>query len=147
MSRYGFHCRVALVVLALLVSVASRATAEEASFQAVGNAAVVAHDGKWSLVAFEGLARHLGPCTGTVRVWWRSPQLQQATMTLEGAGGDVIDFYIETAVDETTGDGLGSYVIVGGSGRFNNAAGSGTFRAAHNPDGTLWITLDGTISY
>jgi hypothetical protein len=64
-------------------------------------------------------------------------------VTLENEQGDSIDFFIEWIRDKNTGESIGVYEITGGTGRFADATGNGSFHTAPGED----LTLDGNISY
>jgi hypothetical protein len=133
----------ATIGLALLPSVA---TAEkDAPFTA-----------KYLLTVDEFYGSHIvasGPGTGTVvgissmvaHVHLKGTK-SVGSATITAANGDLI-YLVSTQTEEPGTPAVGPFTIVGGTGRFANASGSGTTVARDNPDGTVTSTLDGTISF
>src|SRR5262249_52846949 len=64
----------------------------------------------------------------------------EGRLTIVAANGDMIDVFAETVTIDPTTD-AGSYEILGGTGRFEGASGTGTFVVRFNADGTRSITL------
>ena len=73
------------------------------------------------------------------------------TVTMTAANGDQLTFYYEGSLYALSGEGIGTFTFIGGTGRFANATGSGTFYAlidtslAENQPMT--VVLDGQIDY
>ena len=75
----------------------------------------------------------------------------QQTITLTAANGDELHIFV---VDDSCFEsevqihGVGTFEVTGGTGRFANATGAGTFDGLARLDlGTVNITLNGTITY
>jgi hypothetical protein len=73
------------------------------------------------------------------------------SVTITAANGDELTFDYEGVLNAATGEGIGTFAFTGGSGRFANASGGGTFYAlidlsqpAYQP---MTVVLDGDISY
>ncbi len=66
--------------------------------------------------------------------------------TITAANGDLI-YIVSTQTEEPGTPAVGPYTIVGGTGRFATARGTGTTVAKDNPDGTVTSTFEGTISF
>jgi len=60
---------------------------------------------------------------------------------------ELLDMTFEGLLDLTTGHATGTFTIIGGTGRFQNASGTLNLQLDHAPDGTFGFTLDGTIDY
>ena len=133
----------AIVGLALLPSVA---TAEKgAPFKAeylltvdevYGNHIVASGPGTGTVVGNSSMVAH-------VKIEGKKA-LGSATITV--ANGDLI-YIVSTQTEEPGTPAVGPYTVVGGTGRFANASGTGTTVAKDNPDGTVTATLDGWISF
>lgn len=133
----------AAIGLALLPSVAT--ADKDAPFTA-----------KYVLTVDEFYGNHIvasGPGTGTVvgnssmvaRVQ-RKGEKDVGSATITAANGDLI-YIVSTQTEKPGTPAVGPYTIVGGTGRFANARGTGTTVAKDNPDGTVTSTLDGWISF
>jgi hypothetical protein len=137
--------RIALVMaLAVLVlcGLAGPLPAADAPFTFAGDVKLVDRVGNDNIFAWEGRATHLGPCTG-VGLVWSAPHGHRALVTLENSQGDSIDFFMEWIRNEKTGEGVGTYEIIGGTGRFADATGVGSLHVIPGEG----VFLDGTISY
>ena len=93
-------------------------------------------------VITRGKATHLGRITGVATVYYDPVTWipVKADQTLIAANGD--ELYITAT--------FGAYVITGGTGRFEDASGSGVLTAVNigDPeDGIVAVTWNGTISY
>jgi hypothetical protein len=74
------------------------------------------------------------------------------TVTITGANGDSVSFDYVGFLNAGTGEGTGSFTFTGGTGRFADVTGGGTFVAAidlANVAGgqAMTVVLDGTIDY
>jgi hypothetical protein len=73
------------------------------------------------------------------------------SVTIVAANGDSVRFDYQGILNAATGEGTGTFTFTGGTGRFANASGQGTFDALIDlslPSGQpMTVTLDGTISY
>jgi hypothetical protein len=73
------------------------------------------------------------------------------SVTITAANGDTVSFDYVGLLFAATGEGVGTFTFTGGTGRFANVTGSGTFDALidlslpdHQP---MTVVLDGTIRY
>jgi hypothetical protein len=95
-----------------------------------------------------GTGTHVGLCTSESTVTWveRSGGVWfSGPLTITAANGD--ELFLDTFGWSFPDGGDGDYVITGGTGRFEDATGSGSFDVVVNADGSQTATLDGTISY
>lgn len=74
-------------------------------------------------------------------------------VTITASNGDQVQFTFVGLLNAATGEGNGTFIFTGGTGRFANATGSGTFSALidlANPTGmnqAMTVELDGRIIY
>jgi len=75
----------------------------------------------------------------------------EGSVTLTAANGDKLSFDYVGLLNAATGEGAGTFVFTGGTGRFANAKGDGTFYALINTslpaNQPMVVTLDGRINY
>jgi len=73
------------------------------------------------------------------------------TGTIVAANGDVVFVEYEGELNVATGKGAGTFMVMGGTGRFARATGQGTLTALIDlsvpSDQEMTSTIDGTISY
>jgi hypothetical protein len=73
------------------------------------------------------------------------------SVTITAANGDTLTFDYEGELFAATGEGIGTFTFTGGTGRFANATGDGTFYALINlslpVNQPMTVTLNGTISF
>ena len=73
------------------------------------------------------------------------------TVTITAANGDSVTFDYVGILNALTGEGTGTFLFTGGTGRFANVTGSGTFYALIDtslPDNQpMTVELDGTIDF
>lgn len=73
------------------------------------------------------------------------------TVTLTAANGDTLTFDYIGTLNPATGEGIGTFEFKGGTGRFADAKGSGTFEALINTglpaNQPMTVKLAGQISY
>jgi hypothetical protein len=73
------------------------------------------------------------------------------SVTITAANGDTLSFDYEGLLNPLTGEGKGTFTFTGGTGRFANAAGGGTFDALIDlslpEDQPMTVVLDGKINY
>jgi hypothetical protein len=71
-----------------------------------------------------------------------------ATVILTAANGDEVHKMVTNGTITSNGTAFsGTFMVVGGTGRFANATGSGQVEMVVQPDGTIAQTYDGTIQY
>jgi hypothetical protein len=73
------------------------------------------------------------------------------SVTITAANGDQLTFDYEGLLNAATGEGTGTFTFTGGTGRFADATGGGTFDALIDlslpTKQTMSVVLDGEISY
>ena len=149
--------RATVVVLAALVALAAglaipgfvQAADPSAPkpFSAAYVTSFVEHDGAYWSFSGTGTGTVVGP--STVVCWVHQPWASKArgTMTITTEKCDSLYTEFTQTLNKDTRAHVGPYTIVGGTGRFENASGTGTFIASDNPDWTVTLTFDGTISF
>lgn len=73
------------------------------------------------------------------------------SVTITAANGDKLTFDYEGLLNPITGEGTGTFTFTGGTGRFVDATGGGTFDASIDlslpDDQPMTVILDGKINY
>jgi hypothetical protein len=142
--------RFALAALAGLALAAPAGHAVERSFHLVEEG-TVAFDGPNATSVGTGRATHLGRFTlcrsGTFSDPVGSVLQFDGQATLVAANGDELRSSIEGTLDTATGTGLLTYEWTGGTGRFQHATGTTTWRVVVRPDLTFSVVADGVIDY
>ena len=145
MKRYMLSAMFALAAVALALTASMAAAEKDSPFTA-----------KYVLTIDEFYGNHIvasGPGSGTVV--GKSSMVAHVQLkgekavgsaTITAANGDLI-YIVSTQTEEPGTPAVGPYTIVGGTGRFASASGTGTTVAKDNPDGTVTSTFDGTISF
>jgi hypothetical protein len=139
----------ALAALAVLLLGAKVSVADPLQFLSEATLHQVYSHGNDYIREGSGEATYLGPFT-EVNDYSKLGDGYQGVATLTDANGDSIVLAWE---DEPVGppgqaaDYVGVYQIVGGTGAFANATGSGTMTVHGNADGTTDQVFDGTISF
>jgi hypothetical protein len=107
----------------------------------------VGFDGPYVLYVAEGEATHLGGFEASVRHRSKGGAVLGAWI-VEGANGDGLTIATEAQFDEDRGMYVGTYEIVGGTGRFSGATGGGDY-AVFPPEreGDPSFLMEGTIAY
>ena len=140
--------KIASILVALFVlGTSGRLWAGEAVPFTLRGTAVIIHFDPMTGVAINdcvGRGTQVGRWTGIAIVQFAPDSSSVGRLTVVAANGDTIDIFAEAkTVNPTTDEG--SYEIVGGTGRFEEACGTGTFVSRFNPDGTRSIAFDGVI--
>jgi hypothetical protein len=142
--------RAVAIGLAAAALAAPAAQAVERPFSLVEHGSVT-FDGPHATSIGTGHATHLGRFT-----LYRTATLYDPVgsvfdvdgeATLVAADGDRLFSSIEGTLDAATGRGLLSYEWEGGTGRFEDATGSTTWRVVVNPDQTFSVVAEGVIDY
>ena len=145
MKRYMLWTMFALAAIALALTASVATAAKDAPFTAkyvltidevYGNHIVASGPGSGAVVGRSSMVAHVK----------RKGDEFVGSGTITAANGDLI-YIISTQIEEPGMPGIGPYTIVGGTGRFASASGTGTTVAKDNPDGTVTRTFDGTISF
>ena len=149
MSRFdSLRPVVVLMVATGLLTVATPVSAEELPYKLRGTAHFVSPTD----FVGSGEATHLGryaeagsaqfsptAVPGVLRV--------DARVVLTAANGDQLYETITGELDLRTGAITGTVTYVGGTGRFDDAGGSATLSGQMLPDGTIAVTVEGTIDF
>jgi hypothetical protein len=124
-ASLSFRRMLPVVALALL-GLARHAPAAEDTFHATGTTAPVSDDGRHFELSAEGRSS-LGKFTGSVMGRYNNPvSVQFAVVTFDFGGGDTLTFDTKIKFDDETGVYVGTYVVTGGTGEFEGAAGRGS---------------------
>lgn len=77
--------------------------------------------------------------------------LGSGSVTIVAANGDAVHFDYDGVLNTATGEGVGSFTFTGGTGRFADVSGHGTFVAEIDLSlpsyQSMTVTLDGSIRY
>lgn len=147
----GYHSLRPLVVLlatAGILTQSARASAEERPHSSRGTAQFV------SPTDFVGAghATHLGHYTEVGSANF-SPTDQPGILRIDGlaiytaANGDQLYAIISGELNGATGAITATVNYVGGTGRFKETVGSATLGGQIRPDGTITVSVQGTINY
>lgn len=106
---------------------------------------------------FEGTANaaHLGTITQSGDLFFSAPPDEEGiapgfgSVTLIAANGDELDFDYVGELDGLTGVGTGTLIFTGGTGRFQNATGTGSFIAVIDlsvpAENHMVVTIEGNL--
>lgn len=147
MTRYRSLRLAAVVLAAGILTLPSRAAAVErphashgtAQFTPTGfvGAGLATHLGRYTEVGGITFGEPTGPTSVAVTAW--------AVYT--AADGDRLCARFFGELDFQTGAINATVTYVGGSGRFDGASGSATLTGQLLPDGTISVSVQGTIDY
>ena len=147
MKRYLLWPMFALAAIALALIPSPAPAAEELPFSAHYESSFTGEfEGPYAVHTGTGTGTHLGDFSVVAYVHIQGNG-KKATgwITLTAANGDLLDVVCDQTWDEGTSSYVGPYTIVGGTGRFEGAGGSGTIAVLVVAG--LPVTLDGTISF
>jgi hypothetical protein len=149
MNPYQSRFRLALAALAVLLLAANVAVADERPFHSEATLVPVDSQGNHYIRAGSGQATQLGEFTeiNEFKTKGGNPIVFYGVATLTGANGDsLVIAWVNSPVGENHFEG--TYLIVGGTGRFEGASGSGTMSVDFHPDDlTTDQVFDGTIDF
>jgi hypothetical protein len=103
-----------------------------------------------------GPVTHMGKTTQTGTLYLKQDDSDplfsgHGSVTITAANGDQLTFDYEGLLNPLTGEGSGTFTFTGGTGRFANATGTGTFDAwidvSLPDDQPMTVVLDGTINF
>jgi hypothetical protein len=149
MNRFFFHHLVAFTLSTIaLFAIATPAHATPRPHNSHGTA----HFTSANTFAGTGLATHLGRYdeTGTITLTPTSDPAvfdAAATSTYTAANGDQLTATYTGQLNAATGVITATGTYTGGTGRFANATGSSTLSAQLLPDGSLDVSVKGTLDY
>jgi hypothetical protein len=113
-------------------------------FHAIGRCRVLATRGTETTVSVEVRVQRLGQFYG-VAFWTGAGRNVAGTMTLCRPGGHAIHLAIELGSDAKSGRGRGAFWIIGGSGPFVGATGSGFLDYLRRNEQIVGFGLEGVI--
>ncbi len=142
MSRIG----AVLGTLAVLGLTAPAFAGQDLPFTSEGTFSVDSVQGNQVITMGAGQASYLGAFNGVNDIKVKGNGDAESVLTLVGANGDSIVMATATSI-VGPGQRAGVYVVLGGTGRFAGATGSGTLLVLTNADGTFDQTLSGRISF
>jgi hypothetical protein len=137
-----------LVVAAAILALPDRASAEERPHKSRGTAQFVSPTD----FVGSGEATHLGRYTEVGSAQF-SPTADPAVLRIDAwsvytaANGDELYATITGRLDLLTGAITATVTYVGGTGRFDDAGGSATLSGQMLPDGTIAVSVEGTLDY
>jgi hypothetical protein len=149
MSQYRSDLRAVLAALAVLLLGARAAVADPLQFLSEATLTQVYSHGNDSIREGPGEATYLGPFT-EVNDITKHGDGYQGIATLTDPNGDSIVLAWEVVPVGPPGqatDYVGVYQIIGGTGLFADATGSGAMTIHANADGTTDQVFDGTIAF
>lgn len=139
--------RIAPAVALALLAFTRPALAEEDKFQASATFIQTYDKGAEFELSLIGDAKPGGEFTATAYgKSVASGKHQFGTIVMDFGGGDTLTVYVDTRYDPVTDRQVGTYEVIDGTGRLEEATGSGKLIAAPAGDGTGTIEMDGTLS-
>jgi hypothetical protein len=139
---------VVMLVATGTLTVTTRASAEDRPYKSGGTAHFVSPTD----FVGSGKATHLGRYTEVGRAQF-APTADPTYLRIDAwsiytaANGDQLDATITGRLDVLTGAITATVTYVGGTGRFDDANGSATLSGQMLPDGTITVSVEGTIDY
>ena len=143
MKRYMLWAMFAVAAIVLVLT-PQVATAQE-NFKASYLTTNQGHDGKYDVYSGSGNGTIVGSFTTWDETWIHPWNSLQGTTIITAANGDTLDIVFEQTWDGR--EWVGTFQIVGGTGRFPDASGGGTMVVISNNNGTFTLTFTGTISF
>ena len=149
MNRFCSPRSVVVMLAAVgMLTLPARASAEDRPHKSGGTARFVSPTD----FVGSGEATHLGHYTETGSAQFtptNDPTVLQidARSIYTAANGDELHAVFTGQLDLLTGAITATGTYVGGTGRFDAAAGSATLSGQMLPDGTITVTVEGTIDY
>ena len=135
-----------LVTMMLAVAGSGAALAHQAAvpFKGKGANSFTGGSGNTVTASGSGQATHLGEYTRTEALTFTSPVDFTGWVVFVADNGDELRCDMTGHFVSATG-AVGTYLIVGGTGRFTNATGQAEFSATLTSPGTFNVTFDGTV--
>ena len=149
-SRAVRPLMLAVAVVGLVLTASSVAAARAHSFKAVVTSLTyVGYHAGYNVFEATGTGTVVGDFSAEAAIHFRhGATIGEGWWTITAANGDVLNLVFEQTGSFETGCWEGPYTIVGGTGRFANASGTGTFVTTSDATGSpVSSTLDGTISF
>jgi hypothetical protein len=148
MTRFSsLHPVVAVLVAASVLTVTTRASAAERPHVSRGTAqftptgfvgtGYATHLGQYTEVGAITFGDPTGPTTVAITAW----------STYTAASGDELHARFSGELNVVTGAITATVTYVGGTGRFDGASGSAALSGQLLPDGTIAVSVVGTIDY
>lgn len=132
------------MILALAGSGAGLANQVAVPFSGGGSNSFTGGNGNTVTASGSGQATHLGHYTRTEALTFTSPVAFTGWVVFVAANGDELRCDMTGHFVSDT-DAVGTYTIVGGTGRFADATGQAEFSASLTSETTFDVTFDGTV--
>ncbi len=149
MKRYTLFATLVAAAIALVVVPRMAPAAQELPFMADSELTYVETDGKYDVYLGTGTSSTVGKFTAECDVHFPGWKKVVGLMTITVANGDSL--YLQFEQDSVArGLSVGPYMIIGGTGRFAQASGSGTITTtvlSWDPVPSVDVSLEGTIKY
>ena len=140
----------AIATIGLVLTSSPAPAAQEHTFKAVVNSFTYSYyHGGYNVFDLTGTGTVVGDFSAEVAIHFRHGSTSgEGWWTITAANGDLLDLVFKQTGSFETGYWAGPYTIVGGTGRFVNATGSGTFVTVSDAAGyPVSASLEGTISF
>ncbi len=148
MKRYVLPAMLAAAALALVLVPWAACAAEDLPFRAeYASTYTHVYDGPYAVHTGEGTGTYLGNFTALAYAHLQgSGNKAMGRITFTSAAGDSLEVVFDQEWDEASSSYVGSYTVVGGTGRFAGAGGGGMIVTKVGPM-PIPVALEGTINF
>jgi hypothetical protein len=137
----------ALVAIGAAVVVTVATADQTVPLSAVYVTPYVDNDGRYQVYSGPGSGTAVGASTAVFHVHLTGSGKADGLGTITAANGDLLYVQFTQEFDVPTLSDVGPFTVVGGTGRFANASGTGTIIATVTSPGVVRASLEGTISF